>query len=173
MVSELLIGTFEEIRDSILKIMKGKKVYIVGVGSELRGDDFVGSYIARKLKMKGFNNVIDANLSPESYVDVIAKNNPNVVVFIDAVEAHLEPGMTVFAPLDVLDKLEVIFPTTHKPSYSMLSLYLNYRLPLTERYILGVQIKDTGFGSPMTAPVKDSAEKLVIFLSDVLSKFNP
>jgi len=163
-----VLGSFSEVKDSIVKVLSGRKVFIIGVGSDLRGDDYVGSYVASNLRLRGLNNVIDAGLSPESFLGIAVNARPEVVVFIDAVKAGLNPGFLVFGSLKEIEELEVVFPTTHKPSYSMLRKYLEYMLPKADQYLLGIQVSDISFGSPMTSNVKRTADILVKFLSTLL-----
>ena len=47
----IVYGVFEEIKDRISSILSGKRAFILGIGNELRGDDYVGSYIALNLKL--------------------------------------------------------------------------------------------------------------------------
>ncbi|OYT60239.1 MAG: hypothetical protein B6U75_02235 [Desulfurococcales archaeon ex4484_217_1] len=164
----IVYGVFEEIKDRISSILSGKRAFILGIGNELRGDDYVGSYIALNLKLRGLKNVVDAGLSPESFLEVAARTRPDAVVFIDAVEASLEPGTIVFASVEEVEKSEIVFPTTHKPSYSMLYRYLKFRLPKAEQYLLGVQVVDTSFGKNMTETIKRIADKLIDFLSTLV-----
>ena len=161
----IVYGELEDIRDKIVSTLSGKKIFILGIGNELRGDDYVGSYIALNLKLRGLRNVVDAGLSPESFLEVAVRAKPNTVVFIDAVDASLKPGTIIFGSIEEVEKSEIIFPTTHKPSYSMLHRYLKFRLPEAKQYLLGVQVADVGFGKSMTNVVKRTADKLVDFLS--------
>lgn len=163
-----VLGSFNKVKESIIKVLSGRKVFIIGIGSDLRGDDYVGSYVASSLRLRGLSNVVDAGLSPESFLGIAANAKPEAVVFIDAVKAGLNPGSLVFGSLEEIEKLEVVFPTTHKPSYSMLRRYLEYMLPKAEQYLLGIQVSDVSFGSPMTSDVKRTADILVKFLTILL-----
>ena len=164
----IIYGIFEKIKDEISSILSGKRIFILGIGNELRGDDYVGSYIALNLRSRGIKNVVDADLSPESFLEVAVRTKPDVVVFIDAIEASLKPGTIVFASMEDVERSEVIFPTTHKPSYSMLYRYLKFRLPKAEQYLLGIQVADISFGKNMTETIKHVADRLIDFLSTLV-----
>jgi len=164
------VGTVESLISVFKEVLEGKRTFVLGVGNELRGDDFIGSYIARKLLEQGFKNAVDGDLSPESFIDIAVKELPDILLIIDAVEAGLKPGTIVFGKLDEIIESEIIVPTTHKPSYSMIKVYVKYRSPRTQCYFLGIQVKDVSFGVKMSSVIENVGNKIVNALLNTLTE---
>jgi hydrogenase 3 maturation protease len=132
------------------KLLKGN-VVILGVGNELRGDDGVGVYIARKLKKK---NVINAGVAPENFVGKIRKMKPRRIVIFDALDFGGEPGEVKIIDAKKTEGLKI---STH-------SLPLSFFCQLFEKkeiYLVGIQPKGNEFGSEMSKEVKKAANKLI------------
>ena len=134
-----------------LKNLLHGNVVILGVGNELRGDDGVGVYIAKKLKGK---NVINAGVAPENFVGKIKKMKPDRVVIFDALDFGGKPG-----EVKVVDarKTEGLKISTH-------SLPLSFFCGLfgkTEIYVVGIQPRNREFGGRIDREVKRSADDLI------------
>ena len=72
-----------------------KKIAIIGIGNEFKKDDFVGSFIARKLKNVAFSKrvlILDCGTVPESYTDKIIEFNPSHILVIDAAHLGMRPS---------------------------------------------------------------------------------
>ncbi len=162
------IGSVSDIIPHLKSLLKNKSASILAAGNELRGDDFIGSYIARRLKEYGLKNVIDGDLSPETFIDLAIRNNPDILLIVDAVEAGLKPGTLVFGRLDEVVESEVIIPTTHKPSYSLIRVYVKYKSPKTECFFLGIQIGNVSFGAKMSSEILKVGDEIVRVLSNIL-----
>jgi len=162
------VGSVNDIVSALEATLKNKSVSILTAGNELRGDDFIGSYIARKLKERGLRNVIDGDLSPESFIELAIKNNPDILLIIDAIEAGLKPGTLVFGELGEIVESEIVIPTTHKPSYSLIQVYVKYRSPKTQCFFLGIQVGNVNFGAKMSPEIMNVGDGLVKVLSDIL-----
>ncbi len=69
---------------------------ILGIGNELRGDDFIGSLLARRFSklFKESNNIMvfDGGTVPENYTGAIKKENPTEIILIDAADMGKEAG---------------------------------------------------------------------------------
>jgi len=131
-------------------LVKGKVVF-VGVGNELRGDDGVGVYIAKKLKRR---KTVNAGVAPENFIGKIKKMKPERIVIFDALEFGGKPG-----EVRVVDarKTEGLKISTH-------SLPLSFFCKLfegVEVYLIGIQPKSREFGSFMSEEVVRAAEKLL------------
>jgi hydrogenase maturation protease len=81
-------------------------ILIVGIGNLLRSDEGIGVHTAhamQKLKLPNFVEVIDGGTSGADLLDVICGREK--VIFIDAVDADLEPGTILkMAPDDLAAK---------------------------------------------------------------------
>jgi len=152
--------TLEEL---VEEIRKARRVVVVGVGNTLRGDDGVGVLVARRLAEKGFKGkVIVAGPNPELFIRNIASAKPDLTVFVDAVDAGLEPGSIVVSPLTGTG---TAFPplSTHAIPLPMLAALLG-----SKSYLIGIQVEKTDFCSRMSPRVREAAETLVEFLLDAL-----
>ncbi|MEM3555426.1 MAG: hydrogenase 3 maturation endopeptidase HyCI [Candidatus Micrarchaeia archaeon] len=136
------------------KLVRGRVVFI-GVGNELRGDDGVGVYIARKLRKK---NVINAGVAPENFIGKIKRMQPERIVIFDALDFGGKPG-----EVRVVDarKTEGIKISTH-------SLPLSFFCKLfdgVEVYLVGIQPKEREFGASLSKEVVRSADRLIAELA--------
>ncbi len=159
-------GESRTLEELVEEMRKAGRFVIVGVGNTLRGDDGVGVFIARRLAKRGLRDrVIVAGPSPELFAREIASRKPELVVFLDAVDAGLPPGSVVVAPLPG-GEARVPPLSTHALPLSLLVEALGVRA-----YLLGVQVENTEFGSRMSPRVRRAgeilAEKLLAALAGV------
>jgi len=158
-----------EMANSLISFFKNcsrTKVVLMGMGNELRGDDGLGSYLARSLKGKVSAAVLDCGEVPESYTDKIKDENPETISIIDALDFGAQPGsLGIFKPEDIKDEPRI---STHKLPFKVLAQYLKEETK-AEIILIGVQPKNIGFGEKMSEEVTQSANLLV----DLLSKLMP
>ena len=111
----------EALLDCILQsASRREEVLVVCIGNELRGDDRVGLLVAERLESRGLGEVVvNAGMAPENYIGLMALRKPKVLLFVDAVDAGLEPGSVVLGDVEELES-EVYF-TTHKVPLRLLS----------------------------------------------------
>ena len=128
---------------------------LVGVGSDLRGDDAFGPLLARRLAADGLP-ALDAGTSPESETGPIVRSGAEVLFLADAGHLGESPGtLRLLAP-------ETARPggtSTHDASLSMLITYLAAQRPFTVR-LLVVEPARKGLGvavSPEVAAAVDRA----------------
>ena len=84
--------------NALEEIFKGKKrIVICGIGNDIRGDDAFGVIVAERLKgMIEDPNVLIINCGevPENYTGKIKDFEPDLVVFVDAVDFRGKSGNT-------------------------------------------------------------------------------
>ena len=80
--------------------MAGK--VLMGIGSELRGDDAIGHVIAGNLRAGGWLS-IPCSTVPENFTSVVRRKSPELVVIVDAAEMGIEPGGMRRVPKEKLD----------------------------------------------------------------------
>ena len=136
-------------------IFKGK-IVIVGIGNPLRGDDGFGPAFIERLKGKISASCLDVGTAPENYLGTIAKQNPDTILFVDAVHLDLEPGQ--YEILKAPDILKSGF-TTHDISPVMFIRYLESQTK-ADIYMLGVQPQNISFGREMSDRVKKALEEI-------------
>ena len=138
----------------------------MGIGNPLRGDDGFGPALVERLQGKVKAVCIDAGNSPESYAGKITKENPDTILFIDAVHLDLPPGQyQILKPEEILKSGF----TTHDISPRVFIEYLKSQTK-ADIYMLGVQPKDITLGDGMSKSVKktlEEIEKLIMETSPV------
>ena len=156
-----------EFREVLSRIIKDRKVVIIGLGHPLRGDDFIGSYIAEKLQqlIKSSNIlIINAETVPELYTDVVREFKPDILLIIDAVDFGGKPGEMIFSRLCDLEMVE------RNGLSHALPLHLVLRLMNIEEdqvYILGIQPGNITVGNSMSQEVLKRAEVIVKIIRDI------
>lgn len=152
-------------------LKRAKKIVVVGIGNELRKDDFVGVRIVKDLKGQVPENVmlIESETVPESFIESIVEFHPTHVLLIDAGLLRLEPG-----EMRLIKASELPSPTPSPISTHALPLQLfcefvqeatNTRLAL-----ILIQPRDADFGEGLSAEVEIAALKLIKNLLHLLDQ---
>lgn len=143
------------------------KIVIVSIGNPLRGDDAIGSYIAKEITNKINAIVIDCEDSPERYLGEILQNNPDTVIFIDALEMKAEPGSIIFLEAEDLNRIEV---STHRTALKLCADYISKNLN-SRIIIVGIQPEDINFGADLSKKVLEAADTIkALLISHINSK---
>jgi len=120
----------------------------VGIGHELRGDDAAGIAVARALKPLVASQepllVIDAGSAPESFVGVLRRFGPDLVLLIDAAQLNAEPGTMRWVDWQ---KITGISAYTYALPLYIFDNYLVTELSC-EVVLLGIQPSQTTVGEP-------------------------
>jgi len=138
-----------------------KPVVVIGVGSDLRGDDAFGVLAARELasamgESAGGVEVLEGGVAPENLAERAARGSPRTVVLIDAAEFEGEPG-----ELKVLDPEELGWDLgggTHAPSLELLATYLKERCG-ARTVMLAAQPASTEFGAEISPPLRAAVSR--------------
>lgn len=138
---------------------------VLGVGNPLRGDDGVGSYIARALSERGLR-AFDCETVPENWIGKVASLRPSTVLIIDALVGGGEPGS-----LTVLDREQIPYEvsSTHSLSLSLFVEHLTARLN-TRVILVGIEPLSTRFGEGLSQPVRTTAEEIITELVERFGK---
>jgi hydrogenase maturation protease len=136
----------------------------------MRGDDYVGSFIAKALmNVARANDVIlfDVEDSIEWVILKIAKCTPKHVILIDACEMNLDAGEVSLIPL-----AETNYPffTTHGIPLKLLATKF---IPKAETWILAIQpqlMQFTGAQSTLSSPVLAAANSVSKFIGSILEE---
>lgn len=155
------------------------RVAIMGVGNPARGDDGVGSIVARKLR-RAFAwvpadepagdervatvAVVDAEEIPESYLDVLEAARPAIVVLVDAAEMGGAPGSLTVVEGTRLDDHTTC---THRTPLAPVARYLEQRTGAAV-LLAGIQPGARLWGEALTEEVEDTANRLANILWDAL-----
>ena len=134
---------------------KGKTV-IVGVGNIMRGDDGFGPALIETIKGKVSALCLDAGTAPENYLGKIAKEKPDTVIIVDAVQMELKPGeYEILAKDDIIDS----GLTTHNISPKVLIDFLENETD-ADIYMLGIQPEKISLGDEMSDVVKNAVDNI-------------
>jgi len=132
-------------------IMQGK-IIIAGIGNTLRGDDGLGCYLANQLKGRINALCIDTGPTPENYLGKMMKENPDTLLFIDAVHLNKQPGeFAIMHPLELAQQ----FPVTHGFSLKMCIDQLSQCIS-ANIFFLGVQPQTVKIGASLSALIKNT-----------------
>jgi len=150
---ENLVRTLDEITDSTDR--KAIKLCVLGVGSELRGDDAVGLLIAENLIKKCENDkcgistklqVLYGATAPENFTGEIKRFAPTHLIIIDAAEMGEKPGSIRVIKKDEINGVPF---STHVLPLSVMVDYLSNSFNF-ETIVIGVEPKDMGFDHPVS-----------------------
>jgi hydrogenase 3 maturation protease len=146
----------------------GRSVVVIGLGHPLKGDDYVGSLIAKDLRKRIRNTpgvvIVDAEDSPENVLRVLNQEKPRLVVLIDSVEAGLEPGSVTL--MDLSDTTYPYFGSHNMP----LKVLLEMSPEILKTVLLGVQPSSYGIGGPLSTEVAHAEAEIVIELGSIFEK---
>ncbi len=140
-----------------------ERIAVLGVGSELRGDDWAGMAAARAIEEGGSARdglkvkVFLGETAPENLTGEIKKFTPTHLLILDCGDFGGKPG-----DVRLIDPEQESFNslfTTHKLPIKVLVDYLRTSLPLKASVLL-IQPKTIKFGAEMSAEAMDAAREV-------------
>jgi hydrogenase 3 maturation protease len=138
-----------------LKGFDSSKIVFIGLGNELRGDDWAGIYLLRKLRSErvfSHSLFIEAGISPENYITAVLDYDPDLIVFIDSVRCGGPPGQIRFIePEDIEDSGF----STHSYSIKLIERFFVYNKDMEFSYI-GIVSHRTDFVNSLSPQVLKS-----------------
>ena len=149
----------KDVRGALQKWVKDpRKLTMVGIGNELRHDDFIGIRIVQGLRNKVPETVmlIESDTIPESHLESIIEFNPSHILLIDAGMLGLKPGESKFIESSkALGPIETAISTHVLP----LRIFCDYLKKMTSVKIafLIIQPARTDFGIGLSDEVKKVA----------------
>jgi len=152
------------------RLRDAKKIAVMGIGSELRGDDAAGVVVARQLQMYSKKKktrrvkVFLGQTAPENLTGEIKKFKPTHLVMIDAVDFHGRPGAVKL--IDSRHETGSSF-TTHKMPAGIIEDYL-CRSIACQTIIVGIQPKSLEFSLNLSCPIKKTVAALSKVMRDVV-----
>ena len=150
------------------RLKSAKRIALLGVGSELRGDDAAGILVAEALSKKicRRNNlkVFLGHTAPENLTGEIKKFKPQHLIIIDSADMGKKAGEVSL--IDISDLRGVTFSTHQLPVVIM----ADYLMQATgcEISIIGIQPKQLKFDSQVSQEILKSVKQLVVGLQQVL-----
>ncbi len=153
------------------RLRNAKKVALLGVGSELRGDDAAGLLVARQLirvcgrRKKGAEfKVFIGDTAPENLTGEIKKFKPTHVLIVDSAQMRQKAGAVKFIDPS---KVGGISFCTHSLPVNILTDYLITSLGC-EIIILGIQPKNIDFGGDVSPEVRESAGHVSAAIKEII-----
>ena len=135
---------------------------LMGIGSDLRGDDSVGLIVARALlqdkqiaQVSGLL-ILEGGPAPENYTGKIRAFQAEFVLLIDAAQLNEAPGAIRWIPIEAIDGMSA---STHSLPLSMLASYLRHELNC-EVGVLGIQPGQNEIGAELSLPVRAAANEI-------------
>ena len=141
---------------------------LIGIGSDLRGDDSAGLMVARQLlKHPHAENllIIEGGPAPENVTGRIRAFHPDLVIFIDAAHIDEPPGTIQWIPLDSIDGMSA---SSHSLPLSMLASYLTAEIGC-DISVIGIQPAQNEVGTKLSFPVQNAIDDIVIELGKLFS----
>ena len=150
-----------------------KRVAVLGIGSELRGDDVAGILVLesikkskkklrRQIKLKTF----DGSTAPENLTGEIRTFKPTHLIIVDSADIGEKPGTVLLLRADEVGR--GISFSTHKIPPKILIDYFAHSLKC-EIVIIGIQPKCIYFGKPPTKSVIASSISVAAAILEALA----
>jgi len=136
------------------------KLVILGIGNPLRGDDFLGSLLSRKLKDVLDSKkivIIDGQTVPENFTGQIRKENPSHIIIIDAADMKTPPGYIKLISKDEISKYDI---STHAMPLSFLIKYLEHTTD-ARIILIGIQPREMDLKEKISPEVYQSISYLI------------
>jgi len=139
-------------------ISPNQNVLIFGIGNMLKGDDAFGTVLVKRLKTKLKKiSIIDAEATPENHFGNIRKENPDLILIVDAVCCDLKPGeIRIFEPREIISKAMFF---THNTT---LDLIMNFLKDQTKAkiFLIGVQPKEIAIKEGLSLELSDTLDRV-------------
>ncbi len=153
------------------KLLNAQKVAVLGIGSELRGDDVAGILTAQQIEKAISKNtaqvqarVFLGETAPENLTGQIKEFQPTHLFVIDAAEFNKEPGH-----IEIMEQ-ETIGGATFCTHSLPLNVIISYLLESFkfEAIIIGIQPKTLTFNAEPTKEVVSAAKLLAGTITKLL-----
>lgn len=139
----------------------GKKI-LMGIGSELRGDDAIGTRIAAEFKALGKAGWISlpCETVPESFAGTIEREKPALLVIVDAAEMKIGAGEFRLLPKKKLNS--TIFGTHGMP---LKNLVARLEKHAKKTLFIGVQPARISLSETLSPELEGAKQRLLEIIS--------
>ncbi len=138
-----------------LDILQGK-IVIVGIGNILQGDDGLGCELVNRLQGHVNALCIDTGPTPENYLGKVIKEDPDTLLFIDAVHLNKQAGeFAIMQPEELAEQ----FPATH--GFPLRMLIEQFSRSISGKiFFLGVQPQTVKIGDSFSVAIRNTLQRL-------------
>jgi len=154
------------------RLQGAKRIAVLGIGSDLRGDDAAGMLIAehieayrKKLREARRIKVFFGSTAPESFTGVIKRFNPTHLLIIDAAEIKKNPGKVVLLDPQMIEGISF---STHSLPLKIMTDYLLTDIKECHITVIGIQPENLDFGSPLSVSVGKAVRDVAKMVEDSL-----
>lgn len=153
--------------------LKGaKRLSLLGVGSDLRGDDVAGLLVANFLLLKAKKSshfkVFIGETAPENFTGEIRKFNSTHLIIVDSADMNKKPGSVRLIDPDQIGGLSFC---THSLPLKVMTDYLAKSVGC-KTCVIGIQPKGLGFDTPCSPEVRRAAKNISSLLWKVVKDLN-
>ena len=148
---------------------KADRAVLVGVGSELRGDDAAGILVADKVKSKKEKvknsklKVLLGGTAPENLTGEIKRLKPSHLVIVDSADFKAEPGSVEVIGYDWIGGHSF---STHSAPLKMMIDYLLADISFVP-IVIGIQPKSLEFGAAVSPEVLEAVDEVADALLEI------
>ncbi|MCP4340766.1 MAG: hydrogenase maturation protease [Desulfobulbaceae bacterium] len=138
-----------------LDILQGK-IVIMGIGNILQGDDGLGCELVNRLQSHVNALCIDTGPTPENYLGKAIEEDPDTLLFIDAVHLNKQAGeFAIMQPEELAEQ----FPATH--GFPLRMLIEQFSRSISGKiFFLGVQPQTVKIGDSFSVVIRNTLQRL-------------
>ena len=136
---------------------------MLGVGSELRGDDAAGGAVIAALEPNDNLALFDSGTAPENFTGAIRAFAPEHLLIVDAAEIEGEPGA-----VRVMEEGEIagVTFTTHMLPLTVMIDFMRKDMTFGVT-VLGIRPASTEFGMDLTPAVAEAVKRVAGWIGEL------
>jgi len=145
-----------------------KKLVIMGIGNEMRGDDAVGIKVIEKLRGRVPNWVVllICGSTPENFLGTVERLKPTHILMVDAAKLNSEPGSIALIDTNLISGIAI---STHYMPLHISAEYLR-RTTKAKIKLLAIQPQDISLHIGLTEKLEKTTEIIAKLLCEVFNQ---
>jgi len=154
------------------KFKDAERVAVLGVGSDLRGDDVAGMLVAeeieqyrKKIKETKRLKIFFGATAPENLTGEIKRFNPTHLLIVDSAESGKRPGAIILLTPENVGGVSF---STHTLPLKVMTDYLLTDLKKCQITIIGIQPKRLNFNCDISKEVKNAALQVIGAVKEII-----